>query len=103
MNSDSQIDTYGYLYEYKFNPFDPYKNLIEKNDYSSCSRGFRLDYDLQKQKTYILVVTNYNPYEIGSFTIIALGPNNVTLKHISEYIHDTLRYVALNQFFPFDR
>ncbi len=85
--SDSNMDTYGYLYENNFNPFNPFVNQIMEDDESGCNRQFKLYYYLQKQKTYILIITTSDPNVTGSFSIIALGLSHVTLKRSGEYTY----------------
>jgi hypothetical protein len=82
--TDSTMDTFGSLYKSKFNPINPSENQIKEDDNSGSNGQFNLQHDLQKQMTYILVVTTYRPNVTGSFSIVALGENNVTLEHISE-------------------
>lgn len=86
LGSDSQTDMYGQLYKNKFNPFHPTADIITENNDDGCNFQFKLIHYLQKHITYILVVTTSFPYITGSFSIIAIGPNNVTAKqHIGEY------------------
>jgi hypothetical protein len=87
LRSSSKIDTYGHIYKDKFNPYNPFENLIWRNDDSCTEDQFRFRIDLQDSTTYILVVTTFSPNVTGSFSIIAYGPNNVILKHISEYLY----------------
>lgn len=58
-----------------------------KNEYSTtCSFKKQLIPYLQKETTYILLVSTYNINMTGSFSIIAFGPNKVTLKHSGKCI-----------------
>ena len=86
LGSESEIDTVGYLYENQFNPLNPSTNRLNENDEGGCDNQFKLIHYLQKQITYILVVTTYEPNKLGSYSVIALGPNNVTLKQFSKYM-----------------
>lgn len=79
----SQLDTVTYLYENKFNPFDPFTNRFNGDDGNGYITKTRLYRHLQNRKTYILVVTTY-ANETGSFTLTAFGPTSITLKHIGE-------------------
>jgi len=81
LGSDNSITIYGYLYKNKFNPLNPTENQIDENSLSGCKKQFKL----QKRTTYILVITTDWPNTIGSFSIMALGPSNVTIKRSSEY------------------
>ena len=57
--SKSLMDTYGYLYRDKFDPFEPSRNQIASND-DGCDKGqVRLQHFLHQNITYILVVTTY--------------------------------------------
>jgi len=84
-SSYSEINTYGYLYENNFNPFNPSENRINENDDSGCNGQFKLIQYMQKQKIYILVITTVRENDIGPFTITAFGSNDVTMKHSGEY------------------
>jgi hypothetical protein len=90
--SNSTIDTYGYVYKSSFNPFDPSMNLIGSDDQQGCENQFKLITYLQTSTIYILVVTTYYSNKTGPFSIIALGPNNITLKRSSEYIYCLSNY-----------
>ncbi|CAF1172988.1 unnamed protein product [Adineta ricciae] len=81
LSAKSPIKTAGYLYENKFNPFNRVFNQINKNNHDGRDNQFTLSFSLQKQITYILVVTTFSATETGPFTIIAIGPSKVTLKH----------------------
>ena len=86
ISSGSDIDTYGYIYKDKFNPYNPSENLIS-SDGHGCSFGkFKLTIDLQVTTKYILVVTTWDPEVTGALGIFASGSKNVTFKHISEYL-----------------
>lgn len=76
------------FYENEFNPLNPSENQIKEsneNTYTPC----RIDliYHLQKEITYILVITTSNQNIFGSFAIVAIGPNNVTLKRNGEFYY----------------
>jgi hypothetical protein len=87
VESNSHVDTYGYIYKDSFNPFNPFQNLVSQNDANCGEHQFRLITLFQASKTYVLVVTTYAPYETGPFSIFVSGSNNVSLKHISEYLY----------------
>lgn len=73
-----------YLHENKFNPFDPLGKQIIESDCDRSQMQIKFIHHLQKHITYILVVTTRSPNETGSFSVIVLGPNNVTLKRNGE-------------------
>lgn len=88
--SDSNIQAYSYLYVNNFNPFDPSTNRVIDESLTACIGQFKLTHYLQKQTKYILVT--YAAEAVGSFLILALGPNKVTLTHRGEYsyyVHKT--------------
>jgi hypothetical protein len=85
IKSSSNIDTYGYMYESKFNPLNPTENLIASDDNGGGSGGqFKFEIPLYVDTTYILVVTTSSPKQIGQITINLLGLNNVTVKRLSK-------------------
>ncbi len=84
--SDSTMDTYGYIYKNKFNPLNPLENLLSTNDDGGSNFQFRLDICLVVDMTYVLVVTTYDSRGTGKFSIAVFGKNKVNLEHLSEYI-----------------
>ncbi len=85
--SESEINTYGYIYKHDFNSLKPLENLLSKHD-GYCNEGkFKLFVDLEINTRYVLVVTTHRPNTIGNFSIVISGPSNVTLNHISKYRH----------------
>ncbi len=84
--SDSTMDTYGYIYKNKFDPLNPLENLLSINDDGGSYFQFRLDIRLVVNMTYVLVVTAYDSRRTGEFSITVFGKNKVTLEHLSEYI-----------------
>jgi hypothetical protein len=83
VESDSSIDTYGYLYLNSFNPLNIEENLIEGVDDYMEQYDFRIVYGFESTKTYILVVTTHNQLDTGPFSIIAWGPKPVTLTSVN--------------------
>jgi hypothetical protein len=85
IQSNSTIDTYGYIYENKFNPLNPTENLLASDDDSGGSRfQFKFEIPLYVDTTYILVVTTFSSKEIGDIKINLLGLTNVTINRLSE-------------------
>jgi hypothetical protein len=84
-SSNGITDPAGYIYKDNFNPFYPRENLLSEDDSISYS-NFQLITHLQANTTYVLVVTTHRSREIGAFLIFVLGPNNVSLNRISEYL-----------------
>lgn len=85
LGSNSSMDTYGYIYENSFNPTYADENLLSEDDQSYRNNQFKLVIRLQVNTTYILVMTTYSPNIRGMFTIIAIGPNNVSFNHFSKF------------------
>jgi len=71
------VDAYGYLYVSNFDPLNPSTNLITEDDQSDFDNQFRFSVFLDAGVPYILVYTTYVHDTMGSFSIIASGPDNV--------------------------
>ena len=83
VRSESNINTYGYIYKDNFDPNNPFVHLHLKND--DCDKNqFKLFTHLESNTTNILVVTTFTQETIGAFSILVSGPKNVTLKRISK-------------------
>ena len=82
LTSKSSIDTYGYLYQTSFNPYNPYSNLIAYNDDAGGSRQFQLTEYLVTYRTYILVLTTYLPMITGHYQLIVEGANRVQITEL---------------------
>ncbi len=83
--SESNMNTYGYIYKNDFNPLKPFENLLLEHD-GYCNEGqFKLFIDLEINTRYLLVVTTRRPNTKGNFSIFISGPKNVSLRHISKY------------------
>ena len=86
IESNSSVDTFGYIYEDSFNPFNPSENLLSQSN-DQCNDQFKLVTNLQVSSTYVLVVTTFGPNVTGEISIIVSGPNNVSFNPISEYCY----------------
>jgi hypothetical protein len=75
--SESEINTYGYLYSNSFNPLNIEENLITGNDDATQNLQFYVQHRLTSTKTYILVVTTNEQMVRGSFLIFSYGPKEV--------------------------
>jgi hypothetical protein len=85
IQSSSNIDTYGYIYENKFNPLNPTENLLTSDDDSGGSgHQFKFEIPLYVNTTYILVVTTFSEKRTGEIKIDLLGVTNVTVNRLSE-------------------
>ena len=83
--SESDMHTFGMIYEHAFDQSKPSQGRITFDD-ESCgiSKHFGIRISLKVNTTYILVVTTVGPLERGHFTVIVLGPAHVELQHISK-------------------
>jgi hypothetical protein len=84
-STESNINTYGYIYTNTFHPDNPSLNLLREDGNSSRSGQFKLTVFLQTWTSYILVVTTYSPNATGKFLIVVSGPKTVALRHIRKY------------------
>ncbi|CAF4191884.1 unnamed protein product, partial [Adineta steineri] len=82
LNSDSSIDTYGYIYRDEFYPSDPSINYILENDNSFGEYQFQLKTVLQSTIANILVVTTAYPNVTGKFSITVSGVNNASFERL---------------------
>jgi len=82
-DGNNSILLYGYLYEHDFDPSYPNENLITQSNFT-CGKHFHVGAYLQINTIYILVVTTFDPNIKGSFTLRAIGPNNITLDRIGK-------------------
>jgi hypothetical protein len=86
LESNSSINTYGYIYTYNFDPSDPYSNILSHDDNGGHNGQFKLIVFLQPGITYVLVVTTVFGNSTGAFSIIANGPASVTFTRILPHI-----------------
>jgi len=84
--SNSNINTFDYIYKDTFDPFNPSRNLILHDDASLNDTQFKLITYLHVYTTYVLVVTTYYPNVTGEFWVRVLGPKNVSFNRIGEYL-----------------
>jgi hypothetical protein len=84
--SNSSVTQVGYLYKGSFNPLQTYENLLIMSG-KRCDQQFTLRIHLQINTTYVLVVILFSRNVTGAFSIIASGPNHVSLNRIGEYLH----------------
>ena len=76
--SNSNIDTFGYLYSNSFDPLNIEKNLITGDDDKADDLQFLLQHEFKSTNIYILVVTTRDQLVLGSFSIFSAGPKQVT-------------------------
>jgi hypothetical protein len=85
IRSSSNIDTFGFIYENKFNPLNTTENLLASDDNGGDSGSqFKFELPLYVDTTYILVVPTFSPKQIGEIKINLLGLTNVIFKRLSE-------------------
>jgi hypothetical protein len=82
--SESNIDTYGYIYKNDFNPLKPFRNLLLEHDGGCNGRQFKLVINLEINIRYVLIVTTDRPNITGNFSIYISGQSNVTVNHFSK-------------------
>ena len=78
--SSSSMDTFGYFYVNQFNSSNPSINQIAFNDDGGGNTQFELNLCLETLKSYILVVTTYNPNTNGSLSLIGIGPDLIYMR-----------------------
>ena len=83
--SESNINTYGYIYKNDFDSLKPLENLLSQHNGYCNDEQFKLFIDLEINTRYVLVVTTHRPNTIGNFSIFISGPDNVTVNYISKY------------------
>jgi hypothetical protein len=84
IQSSSNIDTYGSIYENGFNRLNPTENLVANDNDAGGNSQFKLHIPLYFDTKYILIVTTFLPEKIGDVNITLLGVNNVTVTRLSE-------------------
>ena len=81
--SNSSVDSYGYLYVNYFNRFSFTENLLASNDDSGGNSQFLIEYQLESNKKYILIKTTYAPNITTRFSITTSGPGRVYFNSIN--------------------
>jgi len=83
--SQSSINTYGYLYEKSFDPFNTSVNLLMEDDDNANNEQFKLTALLRPSTIYVLVVTSFSPSVMGRFSIIASSTPFINLTYVSSH------------------
>ncbi len=73
-------DTYFTLYKNAFNPGSPLTNAVVDNDDGGVHYLSLISQDLAPGQKYILVVTTYDDYVSGPYTLRMSGPNEIDLE-----------------------
>ena len=84
IDTNSSILFYGYLYKNSFDPSYPNENLLIQSKFACNENRFQLGDYLEANHVYILLVTTFDPYVRGSFTLLVTGPHNLTLNRINK-------------------
>jgi len=85
--SNSNMDTYGYIYKNNFDPFNPSVNLLAEDDQSCKNNQFKLIIHMEVKTTYVLIVTTFYPSVTGVYSVFVSGANNVSFHRISEILY----------------
>jgi hypothetical protein len=86
--SNSNLDTFAFFYQHKFDPFDLSSDLMASDDDGCGNSQFRLCVDLRPNANYTLVVTTNTTRTQGAFSVAVFGGAEITftrMDHISEY------------------
>ena len=102
VTSNASIDTVGYLYNETFDPILPDFNLLIFDDDSAGNSQFKIQYNLDVNLKYILIVTTYAKNELGTFSMRIRGPEAVNLTRInvtseSYFAKRTLKLISMSQ------
>ncbi|CAF4440000.1 unnamed protein product [Adineta steineri] len=82
--SSSTFGIYGYFYENSFDPYYPNLNLIASNSDDGDNKQFRINFTLQFQRKYILVITSFGYNITGAFLIKATGSTPLLFTPINQ-------------------
>lgn len=90
-SSESNINTYAYLYRDNWTSSYPELNLISFDDDSCIENQFRMTIYLQVNMTYILLVTTSAADKNikGKISLIIEGPDKININTFRMYIHIT--------------
>lgn len=73
------MDTFGYIYQDTFDPFDLESADLVASDNDGCEyQQFRLCLFLQANTSYILVVTTHAESVTGPFSVSAVGGGEIS-------------------------
>ncbi|CAF1537569.1 unnamed protein product [Adineta ricciae] len=78
IRSESDIHMYGYIYESDFNPLKTSENLRLQHNGTCNNYQFKFITNLKNNTKYILVITTFDPYTMGKFSIFISGSNNIS-------------------------
>ncbi|CAF1085187.1 unnamed protein product [Adineta steineri] len=86
------IDPYGSIYKNKFNPLEPWENLLSQEYAHGSDIQFKLDIYLDVGMIYVLVMTTFGSKETGEFSFVVLNQNEVILERLSTPVDIQLKY-----------
>lgn len=79
IGTNSNFDTYGYLYSVTFVPDAPLEFLAASDDDSGGNGQFQIKAYLERYFTYTLVATTFDEQKVGSYVVIVSGPRQAEL------------------------
>jgi len=84
-STEGYLNTYGYLYEHQFDPYDSIDNSFARSDDSCDSGQLKLIAYLKLNITYTLIVTTQytDVDEQGPFSLFVEGPDQIKIKQMS--------------------
>jgi len=84
-SSESRFDTYGYLYEHEFNPYNSIDTSLAQSDHTCNDDQLQILAYLNFNITYILIVTTFYAHEQGPFSVFIEGSDKIKIKQMSMY------------------
>ena len=70
MATSGRMDTYGLFYNTTFNAANPTQGLVYEDDEGAGDGQFAVVIELRPGIRYTVVVTTYNPNDMGAYTLI---------------------------------
>ena len=83
--SVSHLDTSGYIYEHDFDPYETSTNLLTEDSDRCTNNQLHTIITLQSNMTYVVIITTRDSKPDGRFSIVAIGPSDITFEHHSKY------------------
>ena len=68
----NNFDIVGYLYQDSFNPLNPFKNFLTRENFGCGNRYFILKFYFQVDTVYVLVISAFMPNVTGNFLVTRL-------------------------------
>ena len=94
-SSESNFDTYGYLYKHQFNPYDSLDTSFAQSNHLCDDDQLKIIAYLKFNITYTLIVTTPYTYtnQQGPFSVFVEGPDEIEIKQISMYTNISLNLI----------